>query len=320
MALEGKPRFTDHEVMRLICEQFNLEVPDFLIGQLAIVIRQRCGHSILPQPGETLAISVMRPKTAALAFDRVFRIPDVSDPVPESIAFFGGSPAEFALCALPLISWIAREAGTRDEKPNVTPAEAVVNARHNLTLLASERQSTFGVEPTIFYANSAAQEVDYPPGPQEVLTTAISNLELVDEKSLSWEQVIEFRKDRETRRKYRRLIRWLDAELQTKALAEILATIEERLDDYQWALRKHGINTVLGAMSCLLDPKFLAGLSAAVAGAGLAGGSGWAALAGASVTVGRSVVSVGTAYISGLDERRKGEREIAYLYDLQRRL
>jgi hypothetical protein len=152
------------------------------------------------------------------------------------------------------------------------------------------------------------------------LTAAISNIAMVDEKSLDWNQVIEFRKDADTRMKYRRLVRWIDNELKEKKPEEIEDLIALRLDDYQWALKKHGVKLSLGTLSCLLDPKFLGAVSATVAAAGFAGGGLWAALAGASLTVGQAVVTFGTQLVDTLDERRKDNYEVAYVHQLQKRL
>jgi hypothetical protein len=187
-------------------------------------------------------------------------------------------------------------------------------------MIAAEIGVGVGREPTLLYENSRDQSREFQPGPEEVLTTAITNLEIVNEKELSWKQVLEFRRDREARRKYRRLVRWLDAELRAKAPADVIGAMEERLDGYQWAIRKHGLSTALGVVSTLLDPKFLGGVSATVTAAAIAGGTGWAALVGTAVSVGRALVSFGTTYVGGIEARRGSNYEIAYLHEIQRRL
>ncbi|MGA2443526.1 MAG: hypothetical protein ABSH08_21445, partial [Tepidisphaeraceae bacterium] len=59
------------------------------------LLKERCGKPLFPSAGDSLAISVMRPKIAALAFDKVYRLPIVGkDPVPEELAFYGGTSAE----------------------------------------------------------------------------------------------------------------------------------------------------------------------------------------------------------------------------------
>jgi|SRR5215213_1230895 len=176
------------------------------------------------------------------------------------------------------------------------------------------------VAPTIFYHAKDSCKKEFPTGKHQVLTAAISNVAMVDETSLTWKQIIEFRKDIETRKKYRRFVRWIDTELKEKGPEEMEDLIAIRLDDYQWALKKHGVKVSLGTLSCLLDPKFLGAVSATVAAAAVAGGGVWAALAGASLTIGQTVVSFGTRLIDALDERRKENYEVAYIHELQKRL
>ena len=93
-----------------------------------------------------------------------------------------------------------------------------------------------------------------------------------------------------------------------------------RLDDYDWALKKHGIKASLGALTCLLDAKFLGATSATVAAGAFAGGKLWAGLAGATLTIGQALVKFGTTMIDGLDERRKDNYEIAYLREVEKQL
>lgn len=187
-------------------------------------------------------------------------------------------------------------------------------------MMVTEIGVGIGREPTLFYESSQDQSQEFQPGSKEVLMTAITSLEIVNEKGLSWEQVLEFRRDREARKKYRRLVRWLDAELRATAPSDVIGAMEDRLDGYQWAIRKHGLSTALGVVSALLDPKFLGGLSATVTAAAIAGGTGWAALAGTAVSVGRALVSFGTTYVGGIEARRGSNYEIAYLHEIQRRL
>jgi len=49
-----------------------------------------------------------------------------------------------------------------------------------------------------------------------ISSAAITDLDLVEETELSWDQVLEFRRDSDARLKYRRLVRWLDSELRDK--------------------------------------------------------------------------------------------------------
>ena len=91
-----------------------------------------------------------------------------------------------------------------------------------------------------------------------------------------------------------------------------------RLDDYEWGIKKHGMKTVLGGLSCVMDPKFLASAAAVVGASTLAGGELWAALSSATLAIGGTAVSFGKSYIDYLDERRKDNYEVAYIHDIKK--
>jgi hypothetical protein len=314
------------EIARRVLEVLKIRIGDpsdheRFVGELANSIRERCGKPLYPKPGESMALSIMTPKTAALAFDRVYRVPAHVDPVPEGIGFYYATFPEIAFFSLGLVAFAAEESGLGSyfrDKPG--EQEAARNEVQSLRLLCSEFQTAFRVAPTIFYHNAASCNDEFPTGAHSILKAAVSNVAMVDEADLSWEQAIEFRRDADVRRKYRRFVRWVDSELKGMPPHEVEDLIAIRIDDYEWALKKHGIKASLGAISCLLDPKFLGATSAAVAAGAVAGGAFWAALAGAVLTVGRAAVSFGTAMVDGLEERRKEHYEIAYVYEVQRRL
>jgi hypothetical protein len=87
---------------------------------------------------------------------------------------------------------------------------------------------------------------------QEGIEVSLDFVPVAVEDNLSWEQVLDFRRDSEARKKLKRMRRWFTLELQDKSEAEIRATLEEKLDDYSWALRKHGIQTTVGGFTSFL--------------------------------------------------------------------
>ena len=311
----------EREIVRVILEKFGIVFPDHeaFVDSFAEIIRKRSGKPIYPKPGESLALSVMRPKVAALAFDRVHRMPVATDPVPEELGFYCATLPEITTWCAVLMHSAASGAGI--DVPDLEPppgTDVGANEARNLRWLCSEFSSILRTTPTIFYAHAQTQQRDFPHGPCQVLMATISDCNLVDEKTLTWEQVLEFRRDDEARTKYRRLVRWIDTELKTHSPVEMRDLLAIRLDDYKWAMRKHGLKALIGTLSCLLDPKFLGGASAAVAAAAVTGGGAWAALAGGSLSLGRALVSFGSAYVDSVDDRRKENYEIAYLYEVQK--
>jgi hypothetical protein len=101
-----------------------------------------------------------------------------------------------------------------------------------------------------------------------------------------------------------------------KSVAFITEEVLERMDDYESALRKHGIETAIGALSVLIETKDLAG--AAVAGAlGLVtGGTAGAAAMSGTVLFGKVVFEYGKRKIALADTNRKAA-EIAFVHELK---
>ena len=102
-----------------------------------------------------------------------------------------------------------------------------------------------------------------------------------------------------------------------KSVQYITDEIGQRLERYDWSLRKHGIQTVIGALSCTLNPKALVSSSTAgIAVDVMAGKPIWSLLATGGLLLGHAAVSVATALV----ERRDIEmahREIAYVQQLK---
>jgi hypothetical protein len=82
---------------------------------------------------------------------------------------------------------------------------------------------------------------------------AIDNLNVADESRLTWRQVLDFREDKDALVKYRNLRLWLRNGLAASSLAEASDKIAQTVDDYAWAVKKHGLETRIGLLSELLD-------------------------------------------------------------------
>jgi len=138
----------------------------------------------------------------------------------------------------------------------------------------------------------------------------------VDESALTWEQVEQFRQDVDARKHYRRLVHWLDAEMAGKTTSFIADEISIRLDNYEAALRKHGMQTALGSLAALLDPGFLAASSLAVGAAAVSGGGMLAAISAGGLALARGALAVVSKCIDLRDEVRKTS-EIAFVHELK---
>jgi hypothetical protein len=85
----------------------------------------------------------------------------------------------------------------------------------------------------------------------------LCNLKLIDTTKASWEQILEFRKDEESRRALRRLRLFLVSNYQDKDATYIRDDIEQRVDDYEATVRKWGWETTIATLSCILSSKSL---------------------------------------------------------------
>ncbi len=88
---------------------------------------------------------------------------------------------------------------------------------------------------------------------QEGVEICLDFIPDVVEEKLTWEQVLEFRKDKKAKMKLDRLRRWFKTDLLKKNEEEIKNILGQKLDDYQWALKKHGIQTVIGGSTSIMS-------------------------------------------------------------------
>ncbi|MGB5820468.1 MAG: hypothetical protein WBG90_13370 [Saonia sp.] len=89
----------------------------------------------------------------------------------------------------------------------------------------------------------------------------LDNVSLIDKDNLDWEQVIEFRKDVSSIRKVR-MIRYFVLEFfKNHPKEQVADIIEMQLEDYENAIKKHGILTRTGLLKQLIDSKNLSSLA-----------------------------------------------------------
>lgn len=93
----------------------------------------------------------------------------------------------------------------------------------------------------------------YQKGSKEYVNTfVINNIPEIVEESLTWEQVIDFKEDKQSIDKIRNLKNWMIG-LDGKSNAEIQEKIEKSIEDYKDSIRKHGIRTRMGAITTLMS-------------------------------------------------------------------
>lgn len=148
---------------------------------------------------------------------------------------------------------------------------------------------------------------------------ALREISIVDDTKLSWEQIIEFRRDKESVRKYRELRLWLQSGLKANSVTEAADIIGTKLAAYDWAMRKHGLITLQGALTFVLDYRQAGVAALAVAGGNAAAGPIFGALAGGLVITGQITAWALGRYIDREDVKRGANCEVAFIHDINKR-
>lgn len=112
-----------------------------------------------------------------------------------------------------------------------------------------------GTSITPIYESKNDFDNDFVSGDYEIVVATISNLNLVDENSLEWEQVLEFRQDKDCHMHYKKFLKFIKESKQNYDYDLIIYDIEKKYELYQKSLKKHGINTVIGCISDVINLK-----------------------------------------------------------------
>ncbi len=295
---------------------------------------QSCKESPVPGPDETAAINLEgKWKTAALCYDRVwYPFVYTIENIPESVRFAIGTPAEIDFAVIITMVSFAKKFLPNGEIPlhlleiidayeNQLGKTAMQKQGIGATMarsIANDLQLQLGRPVTPVYENKKDHQEAYKEGKHDVVVASISDLGLVDEDQLSWEQVLEFRKDTEARNKYRRLIHWLDKDMVDKSQGFITDEIAQKLEDYEWAIEKHGLKTRLGKIYDVLDGKFLMGAAGAGGPFILADHPTLGILISAGIVLGKVAVKLTENCVDLKDIERGTNSEIAFIHEIKK--
>ena len=94
--------------------------------------------------------------------------------------------------------------------------------------------------------------------------------------------------------------------------------IAHRIEEYEWAIRKHGLKTATGALSSIFSWKGLISLGTGVSIGAALGGPVWSALTGALFSVGGASVWVAERMIEMQDIKHGPDSAVALICDAKR--
>lgn len=88
---------------------------------------------------------------------------------------------------------------------------------------------------------------------KNALTISIQDFPSIIEEKLSWEQVLDIRKDNKNRERLKRFTQWSSARFKNMSPDEIRETLELELEEYKKALKEHGIKALAGTFSTMIS-------------------------------------------------------------------
>lgn len=107
----------------------------------------------------------------------------------------------------------------------------------------------------------------------EDLCISLKNLDLIDTTKITWNQVLEFRKDRESKQKLRNLRLFLYENYKGKSKNYVEDSILKKIDEYNRVVRKWGMETTEAALNIVFSSKSAIALWAAAFAGSLVGGT-----------------------------------------------
>jgi len=304
-------------LLRLIADDDMLAaIPASAKEDLNRSMQRRFGRAVLPAPHENMAITIGTPRTCALFFDRVWYPPVWGDAEAGNIGAYGATDVEIWIQLGMLFTYQGLNIMRAGPELLATPLGKLALRGPMERAMADCLRSTKSVNAIPVYRSENSRDQQYAPGATEVLVAALNSVPLAVEKALSWEQVRELRADKNARRKLRRMLHWLDCEMLGKTPEHIACEIDQRVEAYEWALRKHGINTMIGSLSSMLDVKSLVTAAAAFVTVASAGKNVLASIAAASILVTKGALTAATRLVEREDAKRGLGAEIAFVHEV----
>jgi len=224
---------------------------------------------------ENLVIALAKPLTASLFFDRVWTL---DREIPGTIGFRCGDINE--KIALGLIDGLIEDFSKLESNEDIreqkleemdeflrSPAIESQMSKAFCGILAPAFEKLTIKPVQTYFASEENLRSTYSIGSTSMVIAALESLEWIDENHLTWDQVLEVRKDKDSVFALKRMLHWLDAEMAGKPVSFVADEIQLRLSEYENATNKHGIKLVRGAFGTFLDVKLWNSLLGTLVGA-----------------------------------------------------
>lgn len=207
---------------------------------------------------------------------------------------------------------------------NPSMMELLVHSKtHDLIL----KYKNHGYSPTYFSTDYDSFASIFPSeetiSPEENITifeVMHKSINTIDIDLLTWEHVVEIRKDIECFMKVQKFKNFIfDNIADKRSIEEIAETVNEKYEDYLWSLRKHGIETKLGLVKQFLNSSELLKISAAITLGSITGNEFIAALIASGLMIGNSSIYLVEQKLKKTDILREASKsEIALFLNINK--
>lgn len=301
-----------------------------MIGGLYMKIK-----NIFSKSDISIATGLVKPKTTSLFFDKIW-VPDMDniifdDKIPKEILYIhnfddmdfysllykystiGNSFHPCQDITKTLNSLTLENVGMSHDEQVIKYSNMLFMSsfRRNksIKLFVYDMKVTHNIDITPIYIDQSSFEDDFIAKSRfsngHPIVVAMENIPSIIEEKLDWEQVLDFKKDKQSVQNLRKFRNWVQIDMVNRTKDEIISIYEKAYDEYEQSLKKHGILTAIGTLSLVLD--------SSVSIIGNIGNDTYQQLAtGISIATGLSVFTLTQCY-SYFETKNS---PIAYIYDV----
>lgn len=217
------------------------------------------------------ATGFINPKATTLFFDRVWLPCDITEYdsndfnsiskliEKDSVGFFENFYLSYDYGALAYMGAAELNCGRKILRTeNLSEIEYYGSHYRNMAIneyaQSIKRRYKIDVVPVYLDSTEFEEELDnhFENVQSKVISVCIDNFPKIAEENLRWEQVLDFKHDFDAVKALHRFHRWVRLELNEMNKSEIEDTLIKDLEDYKFALKKHGVLTTTGAISTII--------------------------------------------------------------------
>lgn len=210
-------------------------------------------------------------------------------------------------------------ATTEDNREDVIHVE-MRKYEENRALILHKFLADRGLRSVPYFYDNDSYDGYMAQGDGECVEFKFLNAPLIDINSVTWDHITELRRDLDFKRKLRAFRLLFEDDYSGKGINYVTDSLLKRIDDYEQACKRNGVELMLSSCQNILSSKSLLGSLGLVAAGILTGNPGIiaaSAVSGAVIELGRLSIHVAQKKLEF--DRKSSADGIAYLADIRRK-